>query len=345
MVSITSHSNAVSRPLSIYGQTLIYAERGLFFHPFPRFLHILIAFRNKRPYNETMNITQLRYFITIAQLENMSRAAGLLHISQSSLSKNISAIEKEVGTELFERKGKNIALNPAGAQFLESCRRIVAELDNSLDSINREIRGKNSRIRIGIDGGCGKLLDCMGAFKKLFPETVFDVFCTLETETYPDISAFDVMVYPEGKKYAKFRGYPFYTERYLLAVNEKHELAGHVTVATPDLNGKDFVFLRYGERDYEFPLEICHGLAVSPNSENYTDSRTLHRQMISSGIAIGFVPESSGDLYRNDPALRLLPLMQKKFSRQMMICFKKEKHLSPLADEFRRFILDYFNLE
>ena len=85
---------------------------------------------------------QIRYFITIAQLENMSRAAELLHISQSSLSKNISAIEKELGTELFERNGKNISLNRAGTQFLESCRRMIAELDDSIDRINRESERK-----------------------------------------------------------------------------------------------------------------------------------------------------------------------------------------------------------
>ena len=292
-----------------------------------------------------MNITQMRYFITIAQLENMSRAAELLHISQSSLSKNISAIEKELGTELFERNGKNISLNRAGSQFLESCRRMVAELDDSIDRINREIKGQNNRIRIGVDGGCGKLPGCMAEFCRQHPEVSFELCCSLEREETPDINSFDVMVYPEGKKYARYTGYSFYTERYLLAVNKNHPLAGHTSASTADLQGRDFVFIRYGGRDTEFPMEICKGLAVKPASENYTDSRTLHRQMIAAGIAAGFVPESSADLYRNDPAIRLLPLMQKRFSRRMMICFKRQKHLSPLADEFRQFVLTYFSID
>lgn len=53
-----------------------------------------------------MKISQLSYFITIAQLENMSRAAELLHISQSSLSKTIAALETELETPLFDRSSK-----------------------------------------------------------------------------------------------------------------------------------------------------------------------------------------------------------------------------------------------
>ena len=73
-----------------------------------------------------MNVLQLRYFITVAQLENVTKAADLLHISQSSLSKNISALEKELSVSLFDRNGKNIALNASGERFLESCKKIVS---------------------------------------------------------------------------------------------------------------------------------------------------------------------------------------------------------------------------
>ena len=57
-----------------------------------------------------MNISQLRYFTTVAQLENVSKAADLLYLSQSSLSKNIAKLEEELGMPLFDRNGKKITL-------------------------------------------------------------------------------------------------------------------------------------------------------------------------------------------------------------------------------------------
>ena len=62
-----------------------------------------------------MNILQLRYFITIAQLENVTKASDLLHVSQSSLSKNIKTLEDELGGDLFIRKNNNtVMLSPFG---------------------------------------------------------------------------------------------------------------------------------------------------------------------------------------------------------------------------------------
>ena len=58
-----------------------------------------------------MRIAQLRCFSTIAQLENVSQAAEHLHLSQSSLSKNLATLEEELGAPLFERN-KSIFFTP-----------------------------------------------------------------------------------------------------------------------------------------------------------------------------------------------------------------------------------------
>ena len=68
-----------------------------------------------------MNITQIRQFTTVARLESMSRAAQLLHVTQSALSKSVSQLERELGTALFDRSGKRLRLNASGERFLECC--------------------------------------------------------------------------------------------------------------------------------------------------------------------------------------------------------------------------------
>ena len=61
--------------------------------------------------SDIMNIQNLRYFAIVAKLENVSRAAELMHTSQSSISKNIFTLEEELGTKLFDRHGKKLVLN------------------------------------------------------------------------------------------------------------------------------------------------------------------------------------------------------------------------------------------
>ena len=78
-----------------------------------------MLFGISRDYNSgIMNIQNLKYFAIVAKLENVSRAAELMHTSQSSISKNIFTLEEELGTKLFDRHGKKLVLNDAGKRFL-----------------------------------------------------------------------------------------------------------------------------------------------------------------------------------------------------------------------------------
>ena len=66
-----------------------------------------------------MNLNQLYYFVTLAETEHYSRAAEMLSITQPSLSHAVAKLEEELETELFEKKGRNVALTKYGKVFLE----------------------------------------------------------------------------------------------------------------------------------------------------------------------------------------------------------------------------------
>lgn len=292
-----------------------------------------------------MNISQLRYFTTVAQLENVSKAADLLYLSQSSLSKNIAKLEEELEMPLFDRNGKKISLNAQGERFLECCNRLLRELDMALEDMHQMACGTDNRIKICIAGMNQRIIDCMADFRQKRPEIEFDLDGGLESRENLDINDFDVLIYPAGGRYDKFTGYPFYRERYFLGVSARHPLAKNVSIVPRALDGQDFVFLRSSKSSYEYPYSICMALAVSFGSQCFVDSRELHRQMIAAGMAVGFVTEEEASFYQNYSSLRLIPIQDPRFSRQMMICFRREKHLSPSAREFRDYAVQYFALD
>ena len=78
-----------------------------------------------------MQIHQLEQFCAIARIEHMTKAAAELHVSQPTLSLNISRLEDELGTELFDRSGRNIRLNEYGTTFLYHVERILDELETA----------------------------------------------------------------------------------------------------------------------------------------------------------------------------------------------------------------------
>ena len=72
-----------------------------------------------------MNLRQLYYFKTIAELEHYTRAAEALYVSQSSLSHAIRELENELHVELFTRQGRNIKLTRHGELFYPHVKSII----------------------------------------------------------------------------------------------------------------------------------------------------------------------------------------------------------------------------
>lgn len=82
-----------------------------------------------------MELSQLRYFIAVAKLGNMSKAAETLFVSQPNLSTSISRLEEEVGVPLFERRRGKIALNQNGELLLKSVEQAVSLLDAGVQAV------------------------------------------------------------------------------------------------------------------------------------------------------------------------------------------------------------------
>lgn len=74
-----------------------------------------------------MEIRVLKYFITVAQEENMTRAAEVLHTTQSNLSRQLAELENSVGKKLFERGSRKITLTEEG-MFLRKRAKEIIEL-------------------------------------------------------------------------------------------------------------------------------------------------------------------------------------------------------------------------
>ena len=96
-----------------------------------------------------MELNQLNYFRTVARLQNVTKAAEELYISQPNLSTAITKLESSLGVNLFERKKGKIKLTSNGELFLSHVNRAFQELENGLDAIKERTEYTEDRIVAG----------------------------------------------------------------------------------------------------------------------------------------------------------------------------------------------------
>lgn len=97
-----------------------------------------------------MTLTQLESFLILAQRLNFTQAADDLFISQPALSRMISALEQEVGLQLFYRSSRSVSLTPAGRAFAQQCPRILDSYRAGVDAALLAQQGFRGDVTVGI---------------------------------------------------------------------------------------------------------------------------------------------------------------------------------------------------
>lgn len=95
------------------------------------------------------DVHQLRIFEAVAQQLSFTKAAQVLHLTQSAVSHQIAALEQELGGALFQRQGRTIALTPAGEALLRQTRRVLSVLQEAKSAVHEAFRPGSGNIRIG----------------------------------------------------------------------------------------------------------------------------------------------------------------------------------------------------
>lgn len=209
----------------------------------------------------TVELRHLRYFVAVAEMENVSRAATQkLHVAQPSLSRQIRDLEDEVGVQLLERTAKSVRLTDAGRAFLEEARAILKQADEAVVKV-RAIAGKlETELRVGDwPLGTGRIMpELLRAYEQAMPKVhvkLHDWSVDKNIDGVRDGRLQLAIVLPplKGNAVAGLRFEELATVRVCLVVSCDHSFARKQSVSLADAAREPFIglirekYLRYQE--------------------------------------------------------------------------------------------------
>jgi len=118
------------------------------------------------------SLRELECFIAVAEELSFTRAAQKLHLAQPPLSRHVRALEEKLGTPLFERTQRKVALTPAGALFYEETRSVLPQLVRASEATRRFASGQTVSLRLGFVSAVlsPELVDTLRVFRERHPD-------------------------------------------------------------------------------------------------------------------------------------------------------------------------------
>jgi len=282
-----------------------------------------------------MELLQLEYFCSAAELENFSAAANRHFIPQSAMSITIKRIEKELGTQLFDRIGNRIHLNEAGKQFYIHAKNCITEFRNAKESV-RATTEPCGEIRLLILEERLIMAKLIAKFRKLYPKIRFSISHNIYQQAN---YLFDIRITSSQTFDNNVISSSLMTDYFSLAVSKEHPLSNRKCVNLVELKNEEFAMFPAEHSNHYTIMEACLNVGFIPRVTILCDDPQCLRTYISSGLAIAIVPMKAWTDYIDD-SIKLIPLENKNVIRETKIECLKGSYSSVAVNLFYNYCLN-----
>lgn len=265
-----------------------------------------------------MNIEmrQLRYFIAVAEEMHFGRAAVRLHMTQPPLSQTIMALEAGLGTPLFARTRRSVALTPAGTALLPEARRILLQAEALPELARRAACGASGRLTLAFVSSAdyNVLPTFLRNFRSQYPQVQIELReatsdVQLEELLQGQVDAGLLILPLPDKSQAALDCLSVLSEPLILAAPEDlPALKGKPSIALADLADMPLIIFprRLAPTFHDAILAYFHELGLTPRIGQEAIQMQTIISLVSAGMGIALVPQSVSNLKR--PGVAYKPL-------------------------------------
>jgi DNA-binding transcriptional LysR family regulator len=247
-------------------------------------------------YQKPMELRQLRYFVAVAEAEHFRRAANALGIAQPALSRQVTALEKELGVALFERLARGVRLSEPGRVLLAEGRRMLDEAAATAERVQRVADGQIGRLRIAFSeaaSGHAALTDSIRSFRAAHSEVELSL---VSMPSGPQVEALRQGTIDAGFQYRmalqsdEFDHFDLAMENVLLALPQSHRLASRRSLGFADVVEEPLICIarHINPHFYDSLMAAFLARGIAPRVVQEASS-TIVLSLVSVGMGLGIV--------------------------------------------------------
>lgn len=289
-----------------------------------------------------MELRQLRYFVAVAEEGNISRAAQKIFLTQPALSRQIKALEEEIGQCLLERQAHSIRLTRAGKALLREARELLEHAEDVLERVRAAEREVRLRVGYAPSLATGVLSPAVENFAQKHPTARVELFdlSTMEMLAGLESESLDiVLTVGHESRGGGLKWTPLVQAPWKLAVSRKHPLIRKKRLTPNDIAGESLlVFCRRGYPEYwETISEWFRTKRLRPKVAGEYDGAESLMAAVESGMGVALVTTRTAHLFPNRARFLTLPSPPKPLciSAGYRLAKKDDEPLMEFVEELR----------
>ncbi|MFG3599724.1 LysR family transcriptional regulator [Micromonospora chersina] len=292
-----------------------------------------------------MQLHQLRYFVAVAEVRHFTQAADLVGITQPSLSKQIHALETDLGAPLFERVRGNITLTAAGDVLLPLAKRILADVDTATREVQELVGLRRGRVRLGATPSLATSLapPVLRRFRDAHPTVDLRVEEGGSQDLVRDLLRGDLdlalIIEPSTGTDPGLRADPILRESLVVAsVDPLPAADGRGEVRITDLRDLPLVMFRQGYDLRDATLQACREAGFEPTLSVDGGELDAVLSFVEAGLGAALVP---GIAVTRRPGIRVTRLAPPGVRRTIAVARRRDVVPTHAGRELRRILLEY----
>ena len=289
----------------------------------------------------------LHYFLTVARERNITNAAKVLHITQPTLSRQMTLLEEQLGVKLFVRDSRPLALTDEG--FL--LRRRAEEILELVEKTEAEVSAQEEQVEGAVSIGCGELastkllMEMVAGFSEQFPRVTFDVYTAnadrIKHRMDNGLTDVGLLLEPVGMERYEFIRMPV-RERWVAMMPSGVPLARRKYVTARDLDDIPVIMPS---------RQKVHDEVASWFGDDYEKLRLIGTSNLSTNAALmvqagmGYALAVEGSMpFLEQSNIRMIPLYP-ELTATSVLAWKRGQPISTAVSRFLEYIKCFLSME